>query len=329
MAPTRYRIPPLQSGGLMLSYRCTNACRHCVYRCSPRQPDAWMAPDTAARVLDALADEPAFHGLHLAGGEATLNWNLLLQVIRMAVDRGVPLEYLETNASWCDDLDAARAGVEQLQDAGLRCLLVSVSMYHNEFVPLRWTKNCIRACREVLGAGGCFVYPSHLMPLVDRLPDDTTHTLAEFCRANGMAADSADLHDLFPLIPNGRPTTALRGFYTLQPAAAFRGDHCARTLQSPHHVHVDLYGNLFTGACAGICPGHVDDFHPAISAADTPIFHTLCERGPCGLLELAADFEPDPDGYAGKCDLCYRVRQALAATGRYPELTPTGFYTLP
>ena len=31
-------IPPLIDGGLMLSYRCTSACRHCLYRCSPTQP---------------------------------------------------------------------------------------------------------------------------------------------------------------------------------------------------------------------------------------------------------------------------------------------------
>jgi len=30
-------LPPLVSGGIMLSYRGTNTCRHCLSRCSPRQ----------------------------------------------------------------------------------------------------------------------------------------------------------------------------------------------------------------------------------------------------------------------------------------------------
>ena len=94
-------------------------------------------------------------------------------------------------------------------------------------------------------------------------------------------------------------------------------------------MHFDLYGNLFTGGCAGICPGQTDDLHPAISEAGTPIFHTLCAEGPCGLLKFCDDFEPDPEGYAGKCDLCYQVRRQLHATGRFPELRPDCFYTRP
>ncbi len=323
----KYLIPTIQSAGLMLTYHCSSACRHCVYYCSPRQPDEWITIETAERVFDALAAERSFHGLHFAGGEAALNMNLLVDVVALANRKRVPIEYLETNASWCEDLDETRAQLRRLRDAGLPCCLISTCMYHNEFVPVRNMKNCIRACREVLGSGGAFVYPAHLLDLLEQLPDDGKHSLHEFCEHFDFEPDGRDLQGLFPLIPNGRAVKALRGFYDLQPLEAFAGNACSGKLQSPHHAHMDLYGNLFTGACAGISPATVDDMHPEISPEATPIFHTLCAEGPCGLLKFAEDFEPEPDGYAGKCDLCCQIRRHLHATAEFDELRPDCFYT--
>ena len=31
-SPTTLTIGPLRSGGVMLTYRCTNTCKHCLYR---------------------------------------------------------------------------------------------------------------------------------------------------------------------------------------------------------------------------------------------------------------------------------------------------------
>src|SRR5512139_2337197 len=77
------RIPPLLSGGIVLTYRCTNACRHCLYRCSPGRPDEWMSLETARRIFAAFRREPYLHSLHLAGGEAMLRFDLLLEIVRL------------------------------------------------------------------------------------------------------------------------------------------------------------------------------------------------------------------------------------------------------
>jgi len=325
-AKAHVAIPPLCSSGLMLTYRCTNACRHCLYYCSPRQPDEWLTVEMAERIFAALGREHSFSGLHFAGGEATLNMERLLEVVRLARQKRVPIDYLETNASWCDDYDETVRQLRRLKDAGLLCVLVSVCMYHNEFVPFSHMKNCIHACREVLGPDGAFVYPSHLYTMLERLPDEGTHSLREFCEYLGIGVDSQELHALFPLIPGGRAVKALRGFYKVQPVDTFARDNCGPNLQSPHHAHLDLYGNLFTGGCAGICPGTVDNLHPQITEDTFPVFWTLCHEGPVGLLRLAPDFIPDPNGYAGKCDVCFDVRKHLHATGEYPELRPASFY---
>ena len=322
-------IPPLRSGGLMLTYRCSCACRHCLYRCSPARPDEWIAPGMVDRVLEALAREPAFGELHLAGGEPTLRMDLLVDIIRKAVARGVPLSYVETNGGWCTDADAARQGMRRLKEAGLRSILVSVSMFHHEFVPFAFTRHAVRAAREVFGAGRTLVYLPHLYDLLERLPDDGTHTLDEFCRHTGIERRSPELLDLFGVIPGGRVPQGLRECYTAQPASAFGDCTCARELLRAEHVHVDPHGHLFTGGCAGIVVGTVEDFHPAITPERFPVFTALCQGGPVALMEreaVARGFKGDDRGYISKCDLCFQVRRHLHASGAYGELRPASFY---
>ena len=51
----KVRIPAPISGGLILSYRCSAACRHCMYACSPRWPADWIGEDDLAATLQSLA----------------------------------------------------------------------------------------------------------------------------------------------------------------------------------------------------------------------------------------------------------------------------------
>jgi hypothetical protein len=39
---TRIKLPRPISGGLLLSYRCTAECRHCMYACSPKWSGDWV-----------------------------------------------------------------------------------------------------------------------------------------------------------------------------------------------------------------------------------------------------------------------------------------------
>ena len=41
---TTVAIPAPISGGLMLSYKCTAACQHCMYACSPKWDADWISP---------------------------------------------------------------------------------------------------------------------------------------------------------------------------------------------------------------------------------------------------------------------------------------------
>ncbi len=330
MAKRTHIVPPLISGGIMLSYRCSNECRHCLYRCGPKQPNEWMTTETADKVLQKLALERRLHGVHLAGGEPFLKPDLLEEIIRLCGSYCVPIDYVETNAFWAASIDKAHDVLRRMHGAGLTGLLVSASMFHNEFVPFERTQNCIDAAVDVFGPGGVLVWTEQLRELIARLPDhDKTHTLEEFCRVIGIPPDSPQLPQLYGLTPGGRVPDALRNCYTAAPAESFRGDRCERELLSTTHFHIDHLGNLFTGLCAGIAPGDADDLHPPISEDTFPVFCQLCGQGPFGLMQMAADecgYVPREAGYISKCDLCFDVRRTLRTAGAFPELRPANYY---
>lgn len=322
-------IPPLSSGGVMLSYRCSSRCRHCLYRCSPDKPDEWMSLEMAARVFDALSREEHLRSIHLAGGEPGLKLDLLVQIVSMARDRGLPLVYVETNAAWCTDRPKVLTSLKRLKDAGLPALLVSVSMFHNEFVPFKRTRLCVEAAREVFGQGAVIVYQEHIYRALSKMGDDGTRSVEEFCAAAGIGSAMEQLPGMYGLIPGGRVTESLRACYKARPAEAYCRLTCARDLFNTTHFHIDHLGNLFTGLCAGIAPATVDDLHCEITADNGPLFTLLCSAGPCGLMELAArdyGYVPRGEGYISKCDLCLDVRKHLVASGKYSELRPAQFY---
>ena len=323
-------IPPLISGGVMLSYRCSNSCRHCLYRCSPKRPDEWMTLEMAERVFSALTNERMLDSIHLAGGEATLRFDLLVDTVRLAVDMGVPLSYVETNASWCADREETREKLTKLREAGLPAILVSASMFHNEFVPFAYTRNCVEVGKEVFGYGGVIVWLPNMYRIMLQMPgENEIHSLREFCEFLGISQRDPSIPDLYGVIPGGRAPEGLRGCYKARPAEAFGSERCDAEIFSTTHFHIDLYGQLFTGFCAGLVAGTVDNLHPKITAESFPILNRLVEKGPFDLMEMASKdygFTPRKDGYASKCDLCYDVRKHLHKKGDLHELKPGDYY---
>lgn len=314
----------------MLSYKCTNTCRHCLYACSPNQPNEWMSLEMAENILVALAQEPMLESIHLSGGEAALKMDLLIDVIGLARKHGVPLSYLETNGAWCLDAKRAEEGFRKMRDAGLYSVLVSASMFHNEFIPFERTQTAVQAASEVFGTQNVLVWLPNLYQALGRLGDfGETRTLEEFSEKVGLSDSPEQLPQLYSVIAAGRAARALRYCYTPRAAAHYRHAKCMRELMSTSHFHIDLHGNLFTGLCPGIAPGSVDELHPSIDKDSAPVFYTLCEGGPHALMKMATrdfDFEEAPEGYVSKCDLCQEVRRFLLGKPGYEELRPLEFY---
>ncbi len=120
--------------------------------------------------------------------------DLLEEVIRLACEMSVPLSYVETNAGWCTDRETAEDGMRRMRAAGLPAILISVSVFHNEFIPFRCTRTAVEAAREIFGRHNVFVYLPQMYELLSRMPDEECHSLREFCEWAGIELDS-------PMIP--------------------------------------------------------------------------------------------------------------------------------
>jgi len=334
--PMTFTVPPLYNGGVMLTYKCDNACRHCLYCCSPKSTDVpavslWshseaMSEDMIDRTMSALSQERSLSGIHFSGGECTLFFDKLLYAVRSAFKYGVRIDYLETNGGWCVDDQTAVDGFKRLRDGGLPGVLISASLFHLEFIPLNVTKTAIRAAHKVFG--GAFVWTGEVLRLMERLPDHSKkYPIQESCRLLGINSTDGTLWQIHSYLnPCGRAARHLADGLRRYPIDRFIGDACSQEFRSTSHFHIDPYGNLFT-RCPGLSVANVDDLHPTVDKTVFPFFMALYEGGPVEAWKRhAPEFQPGDAGYIGKCHFCLELRKHLFEQGVFTELRPAEMY---
>ena len=213
----------------MLTYKCDNACRHCLYCCSPKSlgmppSDEVMSEEMIDRTMSALSKEHSLDGIHFGGGECSLFFDRLLYAVRSAAKHGVRIDYLETNGGWCVDEKTATDGFKRLRDAGLPGVLISASLFHLEFIPLNVTKTAIRAAHKIFG--GAFVWTGEVLRLMERLPDhDRKYPIQESCRLLGIEPNDGTLWQIHPYLnPCGRAARHLADGLRRYPADKFSDD---------------------------------------------------------------------------------------------------------
>ena len=293
--------------GLMLTYRCSAACRFCYYYCSP-QASGLMSVDTAIQSWEGLVRIAGEYAkVHITGGEPFLYFDRMAQILKQAPRLGLtPLDSIETNAGvWSSDSEL-RDQLRFLDDCGLDRLKVSWDAFHEEFIEIDKVRRFIHIARDILGDHRVLIrWEKHLdqpTGIRQQGSDDKKTTLlaaldADSCRFTGRAAEA-----LAPLVAS-------------YPAGDFQGRHCQKALLGSKGVHIDPYGNVFNGQCSGMVVGNVNQtpldvlwrtFEP--DRAD--FWKILYEKGPFGLLGPAEKegFHPQSK-YASKCHLCTDIRR--------------------
>lgn len=325
---TNWSIGPLISGGFILGYRCGSKCRHCLYGSGPHRNDG--LPDDEIqlnRILDQFADQSPQAHYHIGGGEPFLHFGLLQKAVAGFEKRRLHLDYVETNASWVKDEDFAGELLSKLAAAGLRRVLVSLSPFHAEHVPLEKTLTLIRLADELLPLGA-FVWIRDFLADLNHLPENKPIDFDALVKEKGNHY-ALSLGARYSLVPAGR---AGRYFHhhgcQIPTKELIKQNPCAARLADTSHFHIDGQGNYIPGLCAGI----VLPFNEVPGSFDEdlyPLTGLLIERGVGGLVDLAGSMGFIPtDSYSSPCDLCTHVRFFLHENcpGEYPELGPPGFY---
>ncbi len=335
----KLKIPKPISAGLILSYRCTSECKHCMYACSPRWRGDWVTIDDAERILAQLSgmihESPlgpqsigVNYGLHFTGGEPFLNFGLLLRIVEIAHRLKIPSTFVETNSFWSVSDEVARSKLTRLREAGLQGVLVSVNPFILEHIPFERTMRTIRISRETFG-DNVIVYQSFFYHQFRMLDLDGVLPFEEYLRRAGSRSLS-----YVELIPMGRACYKLGHLYKRYRAKAFFSESCLEELTRPWHVHIDNYGNYIAGYCGGISLGdarNLESICEGIDLGNFPIIAQLISPGGLGRLHKMAveefGYGDLPDGYISKCHLCVDIRKYISQrTSEFRELRPKEFY---
>jgi hypothetical protein len=291
-----------------------------------------MSSDDIRVALEAMLGWPQTFQVHITGGEPFLNFPLLLEAVETATDLGIP-RYLETNAGWAVNEELVDRHFIALREAGLQAILISVSPFHSESIPLERTLLAIRKANEIFGHQHTIIYQTQWLEQIQSFGHETPTPLNHYIETYGEIETGRMLWGGYGLISGGRSGYHLGHLASKQPAEYFNGDSCAYDLLFAPHSHFDLYGNFIPGFCGGLTAGSWRELPMVLARYQRHEFSTiigiLAEYGPYGLFEAAVleyGYKPLLEGYCGKCHLCVDVRRHLAPTGNFPELQPIQFY---
>lgn len=323
-------IKRLISGGIITNYFCSSKCRHCLYNSGPHREKKYIDRETAEKNL-RLVRSLSCSSVHLGGGEPLLRPERLGEILGIAGNVGVTIEYVETNSSWFKDLESAQSILIDLRKKGLKTLLISISPFHNEYIPFYMVKGVIESCKKT----GINIFPwvNGFIKDLSEFDMNKTHSLKVFEEKFGKDYLLKVLNRYW-IHMGGRALNTFRPILdqkTAQQIIEENSGGCAQELSDTSHFHIDLFGNYIPGLCSGLSIATKDLGKP-LQENRYPIITTLVHSGIKGFYELAQKefgYSPDRHGYINKCDLCTEIRTFIVLNnfGDFDELRPKEFYT--
>jgi len=314
-----------RSAGLLLTYRCNAACAFCYYHCGPEKGGLMPVEMCvwAWRSLRVLAGDLA--KVHLTGGEPFLHWEHLVAILSEGRRQELgPVDLVETNGFWAVDerLIEERLGV--LLELGVKRLKISVDPFHQEYADIKPALLLASKALEMFGADNVLVrWERYLTEPID-MKGLSPAQRDEVYR---------DTYREHPFRFAGRAADYLASLFASRPVETFANVNCCGDFLGAKGVHIDPYGNVFSGTCSGIILGNINDtpleeIWKRFTPEQDGVVGVLCEKGPYGLLERAQSLGYAPLGaYAGKCHLCTHVRQFLLDNGAAtPVIGPADCY---
>ncbi len=303
--------------GLLLTYKCNAACEFCYYCCTPAK-GGLMPVETAVKAyksLKNLAGDTA--KVHLTGGEPFLYYERLVEILKAFQDEGLgEVDLVETNGGWANDEEVIVERLKRLDELGVRRFKISCDPFHQEYVGIEAARRLVKMAKEILGDKRVLVRWEKYL----ENPVEMKNISGEQLKQNYKQAI-----DDYPARFTGRAAGKLADMAADKSIDYIRGQKCCRDLLGAKGVHIDPYGNVFSGTCSGIVLGNVnetglDEMWKEFQPGRNVFIKALFESGPAGLLDEAVELGYEvKERYAGKCHLCSDIRAFLLGKKIYPK----------
>jgi organic radical activating enzyme len=312
-----------RNAGLLLTYKCNAKCEFCYYNCSPEQ-NGLMPVDMAINAWKSLKELAGNSAkVHITGGEPFLYWEHLVEILQEAKNNNLgPVDMIETNGFWAIDEKIIRERLKILDELGMHRLKISCDPFHQEYVDIEPVKRLSRTAKELLG-------DTRILVRWEKYLDNPVEM-------KNISADERDkqyveaLKD-YPCRFTGRAAGRIAEIVASQTVEQIAAQNCSGAFLDAKGVHIDPYGNIFSGTCSGIIVGNIAkrplaEIWQNWQPSNDKLIETLFNSGPAGLLDEAikAGYQPaklyagkPAKNWAGKCHLCASIRQFFFNKGLY------------
>jgi Radical SAM superfamily/4Fe-4S single cluster domain len=134
---------------LVLTARCNASCTHCAKSYGPHRTEH-LSQEAVLRLMDEAAaiDDGEELYFDLTGGEPFLDFERLVEIVTYGSQLGGGVSCV-TNAFWARADEVTRSKLTLLRDAGLTALSVSVSRFHQRYVPLERARRALVVAAEL------------------------------------------------------------------------------------------------------------------------------------------------------------------------------------
>ncbi|MFX1568223.1 MAG: radical SAM protein [Promethearchaeota archaeon] len=307
----------------LISYKCTNECKHCAIPGSPNQDNKLMELQDVKKYLEEVTQNYIVDEVGFFGGEPLLHFDLLISFIKEVKRYGIPIIGLPTNGFWGKNDSTAKHYTQKLKEAGLNTIGFSVDTFHQEFVPLEVVKRAMKAAYE---AGIETIYSITQNLGLSNINNSINEQNEKFACSISKELEFCQIINS-ELQVKGRAVNNLTDYFSMD---AIPSERCL-IFKVPMFM-VDPNGWVFHQLCNGICIGNAKDKSLSeilreFNYRKHPIIGKLVTKGgPQNLLEIAIEKGYKPrKGYADKCHLCFSVRNFLRPY--YPNiLEPSNLY---
>ena len=313
MSTKQHHLMPLYFNSLVLetTTRCTARCNMCYQSVGPKGSEKWGKlelgyTDLEPVVREARQIQNLFPKLHIAGGEAFINLDLVISLVELGRISGYYEISSTTNAFWANSRKRASQIAKDLSRAGLTSIEISWDYWHQGYIKTEYISNALRAAHS-------FGIDSNL-----RILTSTSHSVEEAIEPLKGSWDLAKSITWSPVFCTGRAdrTLSSKEFYS----SYSKSDACHHVL----NLTVNPRGDVFP-CCAGIEQTDNLGFGNVLSESITSIAKNL-ERNMIvrqlvfqgiGSFDNAlnsASYNPVPDP-TSMCNKCWKTFDDTKAVG--------------